>query len=768
MPVDRESLLRELQTNAPELFKTHASVYEPLLDAVLAQLDEQGRLDAQGLKQVEQRTQRTTRASRRGPRRQLVRLLSKLNETGRVEAVVPVEKTYVRPALLPVSLDQAQSQITASAMDRYVDDWLAGRTDENGRLLALAVRLVARVGLGERVVTGVLARLTPADIVSSGTIALPINVTDFSGACYTLRPPKACRDLFPRFKSRTQRNNHESLLFSTLGTAPTTAAQARERQDTVRQILTETFRAFAADFRAQAQPGDGIKIGSWRRFAHAARLLPLGRGVPPVLVDVMAQFPLPASATTDGSTLMPLWRGETTSSPNERNLRPATHDEREAGHPGTRVSLRAPGPIVLASEALPEDWPRRVRNLLAALVNTAKELTSSRGFVPKSRHHELHAKRDDLLTRADEIRPSASILHVALAWSTAKIVQDKVKTSTLDTYVSRLFSRDLLMQEETADLTYWDDETIEELTAHVIASRNWNARTEESFRTTWADFLRYAQSIDLLTEAQITIKRGGETHRATRTAIVAPYEFDYLWRCLHEREADRVSIQWGVALTLGYYGGLRASEVLGLTLADIYDACGELWVHIRAGKTPAARRDIPLHLIAPDYTVDQVRRWTARRGSDIGRASPQSVGLFGPAGEAEAYDRHGLGSRDPGTRPRLPFAAPQHRLLDAAAPVRRANARIPRHAPSRATLDVLRRRTRGRARAGRRPESSGRAQRRPRLAVSSEVYRPPRSGYPAASLQPYARADSLGLASQCMGRSTYRVQPFAAGEHSDQ
>jgi integrase len=161
--------------------------------------------------------------------------------------------------------------------------------------------------------------------------------------------------------------------------------------------------------------------------------------------------------------------------------------------------------------------------------------------------------------------------------------------------------------------------------------------------TPWRDFLYFAASINLLSEAEITIEGGGRSvGPATRTSIVTPHEFDYVWRVLHDSEANPISMQWGVALTLGYYGGLRASEVLGLTLQDIYCACGELWVLIRDGKTQAARRDIPLHWLAPPECVDQVERWRQRRRSSVGALRPQSVGLFGPEREPNPYDRHAL------------------------------------------------------------------------------------------------------------------------------
>lgn len=644
MSVDRTALLRELEAIAPRQFREHATIYRPLLDAVLAEVDANGRLTAKGLARVERGTFEAKRASRRTHRSQLTRALQAMNETGRIDAVLPVTKTLApRPALLAVSPEQARSQITARAMDAYLDTWWAERREADAQLLAFAMRLVTRAGLGERVVAGVLARLRPVDVGADGTLALPIALTDFTASRYTLRPPKACRSLLPGRKARRQSGGAQALLFSaTLGNAPQSQEEARAQLDHVRETLQALFARFAADFRKH-NTTPGATITSWRRFASAARLLPLGRGVPPVFVDLVESFPLPASATLGDDQPMALLRAEATVSANARILRPVGSSGRGSGARGT-LDRRTPGPVVITSAALPDDWSRRVRNLLTAFVYTAQSLATKSGTLGRSKNkrNALLGARDRFLRQADGIMPTPSVLHLALAWGTRKLISDGIKVSTLKTYFSRLFSLALLTEEETADMQHWDDDTIQEITAHVLANRRWDARTVGHFLGTWAEFLGYAQSVGMLGEAEIAIERGENVHRASRTAIVTPGEFDYVWRVLQAGERDREAMQWGVALTLGYYGGLRASEVVGLTLRDIYIACGEVWVMIRAGKTPAARRSIPLHAVAPPDTLAQFERWVARRREEVGPGDLQTIGVFGPQGEAAAYNREGL------------------------------------------------------------------------------------------------------------------------------
>ena len=644
MPVDRTELLHALQARASRR-TTRASVDERLVDALAEHVDDNGRLDAQALAHLEKAILgHASKGSRRQHRKRLTRFLAAANETGLIDAALPVEPTLApRPALLAVSPDQARRQATARAMDQHLDHWLAGarRDDPATVLLALAMRLVARAGCSEKVVTGILARLTYADVSRSGTLSLPIDPADFSPARYVLTPPKACQRLIPRRRRGAKGDDHQTLLFSSLlGEPPTDAESARRRQDEVRRVLSHAFRAFADDFAQQHATDGAASIMSWRRFAHAARLLPLGRGVPPVFVDLLERFPLPAAATGGDGQPMALLHHRDAPSPNERIRRThRSHDATPAPAQGADLIRRVPGPVVISATELPEDWSRRVRNLLQAFTDGAEGLCATRGTVPKGKHSALRELRDRLLNRADTIVPTASILHVALAWASAKLMDGGVKVSTIKTYFSRLFSHTLLSQEETLDLQYWDDETIDELTARMLAMPRRSVRTDAHFLATWADFLRYAQSIGLLAEAEVAIQQGEAAHRACRTAIVTPGEFDYVWRVLDHRSADPVSMQWAAALTLGFYGGLRASEVLGLTLKDIYSGWGEVWVHIRAGKTPAARRNIPLHLVAPPAVVAQIVRWVERRSKACASLAPQDVALFGPEGEAGGYNR---------------------------------------------------------------------------------------------------------------------------------
>ncbi|MCG5547512.1 IS21 family transposase [Halorhodospira halochloris] len=328
--------------------------------------------------------------------------------------------------------------------------------------------------------------------------------------------------------------------------------------------------------------------------------------------------------------------------PDDRLLRPAPH--RRPGPGEGTVERQQPGPIGDYPLPRPEDWPRRARNLLDAFIDRMRSLQKVRGTLPARAREEALAERDALFEQADALGYPASVVQLALAWGADKLLRDGVKVQTLADYYSRIASLELLGMEEVLDLRDWDDETIEEVTGCVIAARRWSPRSAGHFRTTWFDLLRYGQACGWLAEAEFALSKPREegAHAPVRTAIVTPAEFEYAYGVLVSREADARYAQWAAALTLGYFAGARASEVCSLSLGDLFVDATECWVEIRSGKSPAARRRIPLHALAPPGPVAQIKGWARRRRQQFPRERAQDVALFGPEGNARGYRYHGL------------------------------------------------------------------------------------------------------------------------------
>lgn len=161
-----------------------------------------------------------------------------------------------------------------------------------------------------------------------------------------------------------------------------------------------------------------------------------------------------------------------------------------------------------------------------------------------------------------------------------------------------------------------------------------------------------------------------DTVSTLRTPIPNPALMDQAW-CHLLGDTDHPSQthqQMAIALALGYYAGLRASEVCQLTLADIrieassaadweslYQHYGhryseddpfpfgtQCWVYIRRGKTSSARRRVPLHVLAPPAVVAQMQQWWSIRRTVASSEPYHRIALFGPLFSPKGYTRQGL------------------------------------------------------------------------------------------------------------------------------
>lgn len=84
--------------------------------------------------------------------------------------------------------------------------------------------------------------------------------------------------------------------------------------------------------------------------------------------------------------------------------------------------------------------------------------------------------------------------------------------------------------------------------------------------------------------------------------------------------------------------------MLALSLNDI-ETCGpEIYLCIRSGKTAAARRTIPLHLIAPPRVCEQFREYLETRlaVAHKHKAKLKKVAFIGPTGSIDGFDRQDI------------------------------------------------------------------------------------------------------------------------------
>ena len=137
--------------------------------------------------------------------------------------------------------------------------------------------------------------------------------------------------------------------------------------------------------------------------------------------------------------------------------------------------------------------------------------------------------------------------------------------------------------------------------------------------------------------------RGIDLGRKGRTAagqwqLIAPGAVDAVLRRLVE-QGDWLSRQVAVAVALGYYGGLRISEVRKLKVCSILysQKLAKLDIEILSGKSASARRRLPYESLAPVWVQEMLMGYVEERTSSRETANLREVALLGPRGKPRCY-----------------------------------------------------------------------------------------------------------------------------------
>jgi len=135
---------------------------------------------------------------------------------------------------------------------------------------------------------------------------------------------------------------------------------------------------------------------------------------------------------------------------------------------------------------------------------------------------------------------------------------------------------------------------------------------------------------------------------SNRMDVIGLSRFDAFIRVLLEGKRRDLEI---IATTsiLAFYGSLRAGETTMLSLNDVLIDNGEIYIEVNRGKTPAAKRRVPLHVFAPSDLCEIVAAYYEKRIKEFGenpflrrKLILQNVPLFGPAGSKKRYTRKSL------------------------------------------------------------------------------------------------------------------------------
>ncbi|CAM3944488.1 site-specific integrase [Vreelandella rituensis] len=596
--------------------------------------------------------QATGRAiTRQQAHKRVNRVLAALNEVPSMQAIlipepVPVHRPTAHPPT-PRTFLLYEQMVT---LERHLLSWCRRDRGEDAWLLVLALRLMTRLGMSETVVLGSLAALTHQhvdgrhwDIPASPDAKWPHD------GHYRLTLPDDLWVPMRAIISRAKAWDRTAWLL-----APSAEAEARDHTQRRQQLRTQLKVTSQRCLKALQHCPDSEQwhsLRSWSSLVSASRYVTVMRGVPPLWATLLRQYPLPTCTPVpllaDSDTAHRYAPGE---SQGRLPTREAVRNKTPAPLPDIGQQTRPAGVSVITTTDFPPDWQRRVKNLLQQFLAEAarlspKKVTAKKYEEPMRKLLVRYEKRLDRL-----IGHSGHYLGWVLQFLYHQLRTEGNKLSTARTQLSRLTPLTMLMHEAVLDLHDWDDEVVMELQIDAQSGSQWSATTLERFKASFRQFMRFCQRHGMLEEVTLPQPNAGSLAPSVlRTRILSPDHMQMVWETLTRQVPSGDPRQMmGLVIALGFYAGLRASEVESLTLNSvIFGAADEqghrtCWVEILGGKTAAARRRIALHVMAPAAVVVCLHEWVEERLTECSKWSLAEVALFGPRHSPQTFTRASL------------------------------------------------------------------------------------------------------------------------------
>ncbi|WP_016854028.1 hypothetical protein [Halomonas smyrnensis] len=684
-----------------------------------AHIDEHGRVTATAVGQMADELYEWTIAHQNTPprrhhhRRSVVMLLASLNALPGLTIQIPTQPVRPpRPSHAPTSIQEAQGLAAMLLVDRHLDTWRQHTQHRDRGLLTVALRLSCRLGMGSEVLLGTLAMLGTRHVdTATRQIRLPsqlqhdrdslptgqANPSQTLGTAspqdpayqpmhyYTLTLPRAVWEPL-RHLVHTAAGDQERWLALKSPSAPIATLKTRQKQ--LRERLDRAAKALVREMKTQHPQHRALleRLSGWPRMSRWGPMMAQRKGLAAIWLDILSEYPLPTDsrepitvgadrgryapaggasrhhARSDSDVLRFLDDGQATPRPHEAASMPRPDD----------LAITAPGAGEGSAEPLSIEQSFALRHAVRTFSRQLPTLTTGKrlsGQVYREPLQQLRRRTFDTLT--DIVGTSDSFGHWLVAFSCARLISHGDTISSVQTYLGRLMPTPLLLNEAIADVPGWDQDSVDELCAEGQSYGRWNHNTRQHFLRTMGMFVRFCQDYGILDDV---VPPSSTTARIStrRTRLINPVQMDHAWKALvgHARPSQ-TNTQFALTLALGYYGGLRASEVYQLTLRDVRlesptveedwaalqgsyawgrhlstDAdpfpIPPCWIYIRQGKTPSARRRIPLHLLAPPEVIHCMNQWWETRRTVAPTLPLKEIGLFGPLFSPQAYRRQGL------------------------------------------------------------------------------------------------------------------------------
>ena len=581
------------------------------------------------------------------------RALAKINQSGLIRcAIPPAPIKAVRPSVLPDNAPQWLGLTTArNYLTAITPTFTKPHTSEDAAL-GLVYGLL-QIGYGLEPALGIVSRLRQGDLnpEHGHTLRTPVHYLETGMYAHETVLPPWLRDRLKRVaafnlrrKIVTGRRPEQQWaipLPEPDGCKATEQARYQARFDDLKTRLTECHtKQFSAWSAAQGQPASKL-LGRLKYFSQSLRLAALAPGMEPAMLEQLGKLPLPAD-TPAGLADFLVPSPAMARAPKTRPMDAITRNHQTApwgvfsSLTGTAVSQ------IDLCDTLTADWAQDARFLLRAFATNLMHQFGTRRLA-QSRLKALQTLITRYLDQANRIAPHTSVLYLALLWIGSKLHNQEIIASTAREYLSEIVIHGLLDYEAAFDLSDWDDEDVENARLLVLNRKKLSDSTRMNRQDRLGQFLTFCQGNGLLEEASLAKKKLGYCLTKRRNRVLGLAQFDQLQSTIAHSAASEAALV-NTLLTLGFYGGLRSGEMLALRLSDIHTCGREIYVCIQRGKTSAARRKIPLHLIAPPRVCDQFRQYMDTRlaVARSHKAKPKKVAFIGPTDSIDGFARQDI------------------------------------------------------------------------------------------------------------------------------
>jgi len=550
--------------------------------------------------------------------------------------IPPVPVTLPRPSILPVKAEEFAWLDACCAMrDTLWSEWFAAQSQDQNLpisdvlIFGLAHSMATDIGMHAVQIIDAISSLKPSDILDGGQ---RIKVS--------IHP----RDKFPRYSIIALPPSTQLLLHSLLYNRKNMPGDSylltgkpfpklKGRRTRARLLINRHYQSLR-DLTMRKQP-DIPYPSNWPSFCRMAHLIAFYEGVEPFMITALRRYPLPVSHPIEST--LPLTTKEAVDRPS-----PLTLLGQSVSVYGSTKSMSTPPRTEKPEIDTEMDWCGRSKTILRKLVAQLKTVGKKKIKQPGQKAKALRFIEQSIQA-ADGLEPNQkSALHLALFWMRNYLGNHDITASTIDAYFKRAFINGLLDFGDSYDLRGWDAED-HELAIEAMLDR---PRLGEKSKQDIIDVLKkvypFAEKNGFCDNVNINFSIDGWIASSTRPEMIGLHRFDALTRILMQSNS-RHDLEKAAALILGFYGGLRSSEVSRLTMNDVVSLDGELNVEIHNSKSPAGRRRVPLHMLAPADACKTVEKLYENRLSEFREKSIsrqlilKNIPLFGPNRSRDHY-----------------------------------------------------------------------------------------------------------------------------------